>query len=68
MGRKNNILIEKECMYLNADVSQFSNFTFNIFIHLPHHNTRPVSKVYNTFFRRPGFASFDRFEGLEWGF
>lgn len=78
MGRKNNILREKECMYLNADVnwlpasastgSQFSNFTFNIFIHLPHHNTRPVSKVYNRFFRRPGFASFDRFEGLEWGF
>lgn len=46
--------------------SQFSNSTFNIFIHLPkYHNIRPVSEVYNRFFRRPGFALF---EGLESGF
>ena len=47
--------------------SQFSNFTFNIFIHLPkYHNIRPVSdEVCNRFFRRPGFALF---EGLESGF
>lgn len=47
--------------------SQFSNFTFNISIHLPkYHNTRPVSEVYNRFFRRPGFALFEDLESRFW--
>ena len=47
--------------------SQFSNFTFNISIHLPkYHNTRPLSEVYNRFFRRPGFALFEDLESGFW--
>ena len=47
--------------------SQFSNFTFNISIHLPkYHNTRSLSEVYNRFFRRPGFALFEDLESGFW--